>query len=100
MRVKGDLDLFENFIFKEVDKNPKIEKAKKEIKMFIVVTPFPIITLAFLSSYFTLLEKNMELGTGFVMFAFVMVYLVWVFVILHIDKKKKIRHIHSLKENY
>lgn len=100
MNLKESLDLFENYLFKEVDENPKVEKAKKEIKMLMVITPFPIITLAFLSSYFTLLEKNKELGTGLVMFIFIFIYVIWVFAILHKDKMKKNHHTVYQAKNY
>lgn len=100
MKIKNDFDLLDEFIKEDKEENPKIENAKKEIRMLITITPFPVFALLIMSAYFNILEKNLESGTGYTMFLFIMIYLVWVSVILHTNKKKKIHHTVYPKENY
>ncbi len=82
------------------DDNPKIQKAKQEI--IDVTYPLVFGIGALLISWWFVKIEGIEdkQGSGFIMFFMVVIYLVWVFVILHTRKNRK-RHSHQVQaESY
>lgn len=97
LKLKEDTQIIDKLLFNE-NINPKYEKIRKEILILMKITPFPTITLAVIGSYFSILKKGSEEGSGFVLFIYVIVYLLWVFAIVHINSSQKSHYNHGLKE--
>lgn len=73
--------------------NDKVRNAKIQILRNITVTGFIIIIFVFDSIYFRVIKVDNQEGTGFIFFGEVLVFLAWLSIILHKDKKNK-RHSH------
>lgn len=79
--------------------NPKIDNAKKEIRNMITPLIFIITSLLLMIIIVELegiTEKN---GSGFIFFALVLIFIVWVSVILHTRNHHKRHSHHYLKES-
>jgi hypothetical protein len=69
--------------------NKEIDKARLEIRNMLFHCFFPIISMIFLIIYCDALDLTEKQGSGWIMFAFVMIFILWAFVVLHTDKNRK-----------
>lgn len=67
--------------------NMEIDKARKEIREMLQYCFFPIIAMIFLIIYVGGMDLSKKEGSGFIMFAFIIIFIVWAFVIVHTNKK-------------
>lgn len=78
----------------------KIIKAKKEIIEIIIVLCFGM--GSFLIMYIFVVGQHLEnvSGTGLIWVGFILIFIVWAFVILHINKVSKCQTPHVPTKNY
>lgn len=92
-------DIYLNDINEHSD-NKNIENAKKEIREMIFPILFAItsfIIFYIIMEIEQITEKN---GSGYAFFGYIIIYLIWAFVIVHIRNQNKPHSRHTLRENY
>lgn len=90
-------DLYWNYLHDIKEDSSKIVKIKKDLIELTYISIFAF-TLLFFNYFIVSIQKIEEVeGTAFIFFATVIIYLFWVFVVLHTKKthKHQIREAHN-----
>jgi hypothetical protein len=81
---------FADFLDSELE-DKELDNARKQIREMLQYCFFPIIAFIFLIIYCEGLKITEQEGTGFILFGFVAVFLIWAFIVNYYVKKRELK---------